>query len=385
MPVCRSLGRAGVPVIALGQAGDPIQSSRYCTRFIEVEGGPGAGRRWLDALLHRTPPGVLMPVSDDGVEVVLRNEPSLTKLGFVPFEADREAILTALDKGRCYDVATKAGVAVPRSALLRRPEDLEPALEQIDFPCGLKPLEGHLFRAETGSYEKVIPVAGRSELIALADPWLQAGLQFMLTEIVPGDDDQLYSLLTYLDGSGEPLFEFTTRKLRQDPPHFGVGCYFLHEEHPAVTAAALRFLRACGYRGIAQIEFKRDARSGEFKLIECNPRIALPIALTTASGLDVPLFIYRRLLGATGPELKVLRPGLRLWHPLPDFRSARQLRREGELTRLQWVRSLLHRQRLTVWARDDPWPSIVNYAQALSAALRRRIRRKSGKSGATDA
>jgi predicted ATP-grasp superfamily ATP-dependent carboligase len=372
IPVCRSLGRAGIPVIALGERDDPIGRSRYCREFVAVEGGEDLEQRWLEELTSRPRPGVLLAPSDHGVELVARNRAALTELGYVPFEANDEALLAVLDKGRSYELALKAGVPTPKCIALHDPEDLR-LLDEIEFPCGIKPLEGHLFRERTGSNEKLILVDSPEEFDALARPWLAAGLGLMATEVVPGPDDQLFGLLTYIDERGEPLFEFTNRKLRQDPPHFGVGCYVRHEEQPEVAELGLRFLRAAGFRGPAHVEFKRDPVTGAFKLIECNPRFNLAAAMLPAAGIDLPLLTYRRALGQPGPPMTMTRPGVHLWHPIPDLRSARTLRKEGSLTWPAWLRSLLHRQRFTLWALDDPVPSLVANARTLASALRNRL------------
>jgi D-aspartate ligase len=373
VPVCRSVGRAGIPVIALGEAGDPIADSRYCTRFIEVDGSEGLVQQWLEALTSDPTPGVFLPASDHGVEVVVRNLPRLEELGYVCFETDVRATLDMLDKGRSYELAEQAGVPTPKSLDLRLPEDLGASFDGFEFPFGLKPLEGHLFREHTGSFEKLLMVENREELVAKAEPLLEAGIGLMATEIVPGADDNLYSLFTYIDQDGEPVAHFTGRKLRQDPPHFGVGSYVRQEDQDEVVELGLRLLRAIHYRGFGHVEFKRDPRSGGFKFIECNTRFSLPIALIIASGLDFPLFTYRRALGQPVTLPSDFRRGLRLWHPVPDLRSARQLHDEGELTWWAWLKSLLHRQRFTLLARDDPRPSLVANGRTIRRAVSKRL------------
>lgn len=380
VPVCRSLGRAGIPIVAIGDRRDPIRHSRYCGRYLEVdEDGEDLGAIWLERLLASPIPGVLIPVSDHGIELVARNREALIEHGYVPFPVGDGASLKMLDKSGSYEIAAAAGVPTPRFSILRDPGDLGPALEQLLPPCGIKPLEGHLFRERTGSSEKVIPVEDAAEFERLAGPWLREGLGLMATEIVGGSDDRIYALFTYLDERGEPVFTFTNRKLRQDPPHFGVGCYVKQEAAPRVEELGLRFLRAAGMRGVAHVEFKRDPRDDEFKLIECNPRINLSIELLVASGVDLPLLIYRRLQGEPDPPLRQRRDGLRLWHPIPDLRSLRVQRRAGELTVGRWARSLMHRQRFTLFAADDPKPSLVANAQLLGDAIVRRARRASGR------
>ena len=373
VPVCRSVGRAGIPVIALGEAGDPIADSRYCTRFIEVDGSAGLEQQWLEALTSDPTPGVFLPASDHGVELVLRHRDRLTDLGYVCFEMNLDAMLGMLEKGRSYELALEAGVPTPKSLLIQKPEDLQASFDRLDFPCGLKPLEGHLFRELTGSFEKLIVVENREELLARAAPLVEAGIGLMATEIVPGGDDNLYSYFAYMGEDGESFGGITTRKLRQDPPHFGVGCYVRQEDQQEVAELGLRLLRAIEYRGFGHVEFKRDPRSGVFKFIECNTRFSLPIALLIASGLDFPLFAYRRALGLPATPPADYRRGLRLWHPVPDLRSARILRAAGELSWWAWGKSVLHRQRFTLLARDDPRPSLVANARTVRATVSQRL------------
>lgn len=370
VPVCRSLGRGGVEVVAYCRAEDPVRLSRYCRRHVETHGsGEEAEREWVDLLLSEPEPGVLVPCSDKWVELIAHNREALLERGHVPLFGCDEASLAMLDKGRAYEIAERAGVPIPGFALMHEPADVEAALERVPLPCGIKPLEGHVFRERTGLLDKVIPVADAKRFRELAGGWLGEGLGLMATEIVAGPDDLLYSAFFYLDEEGEPLVSFTNRKIRSDPPHFGVGCYVVEEHVPELVELGLRFLAEAGMRGIAQLEYKRDPHDGEFKLLECNPRFHLTIELPIACGLDVPLYAYKRMSGEEPERPVQRRHGLRLWHPLPDYRAYRVLREEGELTRTGWLRSLAHRQRFTVFAAGDPWPSLVLNARTLRRVL----------------
>jgi D-aspartate ligase len=359
VPVCRSLGRGGIPVVAYGDPEDPVRHSRFCTRYVETKAAGSIQEGWLDQLLSDPTPGALMPVSDQGVELVARNREALVARGFTTLEGDDEATLAMLDKSRTYEIAERAGIPTPAFAILHGADDIEPALERLPLPCGIKPLEGHIFRERTGLNDKVIVIESAEEFRRLAGAWLGEGLGLMATEIVAGPDERLVALFAFVDGDSRPLVTFTNRKLRQDPPHFGVGCYVIEEDVPEVAELGHRFLAAAGYGGMAHVEFKQDPGDGRFKLIECNPRFYLSTELVIASGLDVPLYAYRRLCGEDPEPPVQTRKGLRLIHPLPDFRTMREMREAGELTFSEWLRSLMHRQRFTLFAADDPRPSLV--------------------------
>lgn len=57
-------------------------------------------------------------------------------------------------------------------------------------------------------------------------------------------------------------------------------------------------LHAAGHRGLGFAEFKRDRRDGRFKLTEVTAgRMWFRHGLVTRSGINLPLIMYRDLLG----------------------------------------------------------------------------------------
>lgn len=375
MPVVRSLGQAGVAVHAVGSTGDPIRFSRYCTSFTPVvEGQAGTGERWLHWLEQSGPrEGVIMPCSDRTVQLVAENRRTLEQLGYSPFELDDEVALAMLDKDRTYELATTAGVATPRWITVRTPADVTQALDGLPYPCAVKPLSSHEFALRTGLRDKLFVVASRSDLRQKLQGLLDLGIETMVTEIVPGTDDQLMGYVVYMGEDGEPLMHYTDRKIRQDPAHFGVGSYVVSDWDEEVAATGLCFCRGVGLRGAAHVEFKRDARDGRLRLIECNPRFHLAIGLGGASGHDFPLFTYNRLVGRPAPERRGCRAGARQWRPIADLRALPGYHSAGEWPLGQWARSLAHRQRFTVFSWHDPVPSLVVNAWWAARQVRKAV------------
>lgn len=128
-------------------------------------------------------------------------------------------------------------------------------------------------------------------------------------------------------------------------------------------------------RGLANVEFKRDARDGRLKLIELNHRFTAINELVRLAGLDLALFTYNRLTGRDGPSLASYRRGVRLWYPVEDLRSMREARAAGELSMGSAARSVLHRQHFPIFSWDDPRPSLFSNARL----VRRVVRRLSGR------
>src|SRR4029077_10631265 len=178
----------------------------------------------------------------------------------------------------------------------------------------------------------------------------------MVQELVPGGDDTLYSVGSYLARDGRPLGVFSGRKLRQTPP--GVGTCRVGEAVWVQEAvdAALRLLEAFGYYGLSQVEFKRDPRDGGFKLMEITPRLWQWHGLATACGVDLPRIAYDDLVGESSPPPATMNGAGKRWAItlLPGERPAVQ--RPPYLD--------------AVFARDDPKPGAVHLARLVRRALR---------------
>jgi predicted ATP-grasp superfamily ATP-dependent carboligase len=169
-------------------------------------------------------------------------------------------------------------------------------------------------------------------------------------ELIPGGDDELYSLGSYLAADGEPLGIFSGRKLRQTPPGVGtcrVGEAVWVEE---VVDQGLKLLRELEFHGLSQVEFKRDPRNGEFKLMEVNPRLWQWHSLAAACGVDLPRIAYRDLTGD---------------RPAPVSMNGR--RRRWAITLLPHESPAPQRPPYVdaVFARDDPKPALVQLARLL--------------------
>jgi D-aspartate ligase len=374
LSVARSLGAAGVEVFALGDDTSSVRFSRHCDHFVDLGGDDPQGR-WLDWLADGPAGAVVLPCGDDGVELVARHRPWLEAHGYRCAEADDSVLLAMLDKARTYELARDAGIPTPRTIVLASERDLEEAAETFAFPWALKPLQIHVFAHHFR--RKAIVVRDRAAMEAAFERTHALGLRMLATEIIPGPEDQYVSYYSYLDEHGTPLLHFTKRKLRQYPIGFGGGTYHVTEWNPEAAELGLQFFQAVGLRGIGNVEFKRDARDGILKLMECNPRFTAANEQVNRAGIDLALLSYNRVVGAPLPRVDGFREGVRLWLPLEDLLAYRSYARTGELELGEWLRSLLHRQHFPVLRWSDPLPTLVGLWRILSRAWRR-VQRTSG-------
>jgi predicted ATP-grasp superfamily ATP-dependent carboligase len=343
--------------------------------YVDVGSGEGVQERWLEWLMGKAAPSVVLPCSDEGLELVARHRAALTGRGHVPIEADDARLLDMLDKERTHELAVEHGIDVPRTRTVHHSDELRQAVEEIGFPCALKPLHAHEFRRVFDGKGFVADTwSDLEEFFRLSE---QAGVEMLVTEMVRGPD-RYHSGYCYIDERGESLLLFTKQKLRQYPITFGAGVYHVMDWNDEVAELTLRFSRAIGLRGLVNVEYKRDSRDGRLMLIEANCRFTASTALHLAAGLDVPLFVYNRLTGAPLP--RVSRPyeeGATLWYPLDDYRAFKDYRRRGEITALQYLRSVARPQSFSIASLSDPGPLLLALKPRVQG-LWRRVRRRLG-------
>jgi D-aspartate ligase len=371
VPVARSLSRIGVRVLALGHRTDPVQWSRACHSFTDLGADEGVQDRWFEWLSSRPAEGaVVMPCNDDALELLARRRREIVDLGYTPMPSDPDVVLAMLDKDRTYELARAAGVPAPRVVLVR-PGDAVPALGDLAFPCAVKPRHSHEFARHFGFRLKLFVAHDGEELAGHLERMGALGLEMLVTEIIPGPDDAHRSFYSYIAEDGRPLVRLTKRKHRQYPPEFGLTTYHEVTREPEVAEMGLRFFNGVGIRGAAVVEFKRDARDGSLKVIECNHRFTLGTEIVRHAGVDLPLIAYLDAIGRPPEPVPGYKAGVRQWNPLSDARAWRAMRTNGALSDRQWIRSLMHPQHMAIWSWSDPGPSLHLAASRARHALSR--------------
>jgi predicted ATP-grasp superfamily ATP-dependent carboligase len=160
----------------------------------------------------------------------------------------------------------------------------------------------------------------------------------------------------------------------------GGACYHRSVKLPETADMGRRFFASMQWRGMANIEFKRDPRDGLLKVIEVNPRFTAAHRLVLAAGLPIDEMIYRRLTGQMVPAYQQDDRDLRMWNPIRDALAFREMRAAGDLNLWQYLRSLIGGHKvMPLFSLTDPMPSLVRFGQEAGRGLRRIFGRVSGR------
>ncbi len=337
----RSLGRAGVRVFAVDHRSSALGfRSRFATKVTAPN--PLEDEEGFVEALRAIGPGVVFATHDEGLRAVARHRDELGLL--CPFPRDLERI-------QRKRVQLEAARDIPDTRYPQSAAEAVAAAEEIGYPVLLKPSEPVGFRQQYGLQAVVCHAAAEVEdAYAKTEPW-----EPMVQDLIPGGDDELYTLGAYLSESLEPLGLFCGRKLVQTPPGIGVARLGEAVWVDEVVESGIELLRNLGCNGLSQVEFKRDPRDGRFKLMEINPRLWQWHSLAMASGVDLPLIAYRDL---TGERVEPVRMNGR--------------RRKWALVLMPNERPLVPRPPFVepTLAWDDPKPALVHAARVMLRAVR---------------
>ena len=221
LAVIRSLARAGITVVAVTTSpNEHGRRSRAASRTVTAPDPATRSREYVDLLIRLAAsdgPGVVFPTTDEALEAVAAHRDELARHHLVACSDDAVA-QTFLDKSRTDAVALKVGVDVPQTASPASGEELDDCIARIGFPCLVKPRESYRYHRAFGV--KMKRVEDADELRAAWSEAHALGLRMLIQELVVGPETAGVNYNVYMV-EGEPLVEFTSRKVRLSPPNFG--------------------------------------------------------------------------------------------------------------------------------------------------------------------
>ncbi|HLH71261.1 MAG TPA: ATP-grasp domain-containing protein [Candidatus Dormibacteraeota bacterium] len=364
LAVVRSLGRRHIPCAIVDNLPRSAWFSRYVVARVRWRGPMGApGFEGFLARLgrERFQGWVLFPMSDETVTLVAEGRER-----FQPWyrltTPSLDVVRLAQDKRRLYALAEELGVPAPRTWCPATADELT-ALD-LPFPVAIKPANSALLQVV--ARRKAFVAWDVGELLAAyrTAVRLVGGDGLLVQELIPGDGAWQFSVGAFCR-DGECLVTLTARRRRQFPVDFGLGSSFVESmEVPELVPLAQRLIRRMRLSGMVEVEFKRDPRDGQFKVLDVNPRAWGWHGLCQDCGVDLPYLQYREACGEPLPACKV-RYGPRWRRLLTDLPAAFVEVRRGGLSPLAYARSFLGPTSRSVLDLRDPLPAVGDVAVAI--------------------
>lgn len=327
----------------------------------------------IDYAERQSAPPVLIPCHDNYVEVIDRHLDELRRHYLIP-QTEPGIYTELMNKESLGRLAKQHGVQVPETVRIDDEQFREKIDERIKFPCIVKPVDSPAFVAKFR--RKIFKVHNHAELEEALALVRQAGLEVIVQRIIPGFDDHMYTFDAYLNQDAKVTHWVTCQKFRQYPINFGASVYTRHKYVPELYEIGAKFLEGVGFKGFIEIEFKKDAETGQFYLIECNVRITNFNHMLYKIGFNFPYITYMELTGQPLPP-KALEEDVNrvFWYMFEDVLAIRDYLRTKQLTIGQVLRSLRLRKAHAIWDVQDPRPALSFAGMLIGKAWRKLLRR----------
>lgn len=288
----RSLGRRGVNTIAVSDRRTaPEFYSRYCGESHVVPSPYDRAIDYKDALLalsRREDVRAITPIREADVYLLSKYR-SEFRPHIAPLWPPRETIDTVYDRIRLIAAAREAGVTVPRTLRFDDVSDwsskqiVKPryAILTADYVESIEPTK----LANPGSTRYLEPgIAPDPD-----DLRSRMGHLPIVQEYVPGQEYALWALYDH----GEPVATCQKHQIRGYTYAGDASVARETVSIPELEEAGRALLDHLEWHGPASVQFIRNAGTGEFTLLEINPRFWLSVQCPIQAGVDFPYYYWQ--------------------------------------------------------------------------------------------
>ena len=320
--VLRSLGGAGIPIVALDTE---LAKETLWTRFgTKVRVRALSGQSFVEDLLALrekfSQKPVLFLTQEASVETASNSYEQLREAYHFSLP-DRDTLRMLLDKLLFQAEAEKSGFPVPRALRLKADSSASP-VGDLRFPCVLKPATKDPEYAK--HFAKAYRVSSMIEVMTLWSDMRKVIDEAIVQEWIEGGDEDVYFCLQYRGSMPKARTSFVGRKLLQWPPLVGgtASCVPAPDVADELTALTDAFFESVGFVGLGSMEYKRDRRDKKFYMVEPTAgRTDYQEEIATLNGVNIPLAAYFGELGRDTPvPNKVVVP--RAWRdPIATYRA----------------------------------------------------------------
>lgn len=300
LSVVRSLGRKGIHTIGVSERENPPSfSSRYCheTRRVPAPSDDITGYRdALLALARREDVKAIIPVREADIYVLSRYRDAFSPHLQTPWPTFSQ-LGTVHDRIQLVAAAERADVSVPDTVLLDDVDDWNQ--ERI--------IKGR-YALLTADNVDAIPedqVEAPPKTIFLhpgVEPDIDAITESMgHTPIAQAYVDGTEYCLRALYDEGEVVATSQKKLIRGYKYSRGPSVYHEAVDIPALETAGIALLDELDWNGLASVGFIRDD-SGEFNLLEINPRVPASLPVDIHAGVDYPHYWWQLACGESIDE-----------------------------------------------------------------------------------
>jgi predicted ATP-grasp superfamily ATP-dependent carboligase len=315
---------------------------------------------------------VVFPTNDRTALMLTRHRDALQDTCII-WNNTYELMASLVQKDLLYRIASSKGVPVP-------PSIVEPDVQALRDWCADYP-PPYLAKPYYESIQDSV-IQTKNMLFSSANDMLDFVAQngstaTIIQQMIVGGDGWVFDCYGLCDANGKIRTLASHKRIRQNPPNFGVTSYGeipgipagLKEE--AIFDLTHKLLSGVGYHGIFGVEWLQCRKTKKLFLVDFNARPFLTVGHVRDCGLNLPLLAYREMLDGIDEDFPMMPPlKHKFWIACSrDINTVVKLRGPDRPNSLTWIRSLLQARSFAVWKLRDPLP----FFDSLATLLRQTI------------
>jgi len=369
LAVARTLGRLGVPVYAVSEdAYTPLATTRYLKKAFVWDSCPSDPESFVKAmssigeLIAR--PTIIIPMDDLSAVFVAENAASLAQWYITP-QVQPQLPHQLANKASLHALCAEIGIPIARSVVPRSFDDVRAFTEGTKFPVMVKAAEQWL---PLGDSFVTKAIYTSEQLLKFCEPYnFQGSQRLIIQEYIPGDDWICHG---YYNAPRNISVTFTGRKLRGYPPDAGSTAVGLSLDNAVLRSASEKLLKAVAYSGIIDMDWRMDERDGQYKIVDCNPRVGQNFRMfENSAGIDV---VRAQHLDLSGRRIDHASPIEGRLFTVESFYALALLRRMPRGVSKQDAGKYLPLKggEVAWWSSDDPVPFLIMTVRQFVRLLR---------------
>lgn len=294
--VARSLKEKGHQVSGLMES---KTSYGYVSHYIDHKiicpvllNSPERFLNFLFDFLKDNPQDVVIPMYNDSAELLSHNKDYIEECYSVKCAVpEYDIFMKAHNKESLMNLCRERGFPHPRTAFISE-GNIREVISYVGFPAMIKP--------NISSGAKGIKIVCNEK--ELRDKWPIIEHEFGRCTLQEYIDHTgvYYNVMLYRDKKGVCHEAVIIRIMRYFPLKGGTSCYCETIRNTNLTRICEEVLDALGWVGFADFDIM-ESKSGEYKIIEINPRVPASVHAAYITGVDYSEMIVRDIKGEQIP------------------------------------------------------------------------------------
>jgi carbamoyl-phosphate synthase large subunit len=262
---------------------------------------------------------LIIPCLDSELYGFVKLQDKLSDVGIKTFLPTVEQ-LNIRGKDKLYNFCEQNGIKMPKNILVHSVQELYSLPSDFEYPIVVKGI----------FYEAYIANNSEEALTAFNKLRHKWGYPIIIQQYLRGDE---FNVAALGDGNGNTIGAVAMRKLYITDKGKGWAGTTIYED--TLLQTTYKVIEKTKWRSGLELEFIRRSDTGEYYLLEINPRFPAWIYLTVAAGQNLPAAFVKLAMGESVEPYKDYKIGTIFvrssWDLITDMKQFEQISTFGEI------------------------------------------------------